>query len=114
MAFERSNRYLLDAGLSRHLTPDGKFSLHILSCTEPPLGAALIFETSELLINGLSYFDLPRMGRDGVLEMGPSLGDRGGSIGNKRGRKVVYTVGEALCPDAIERSRQEAGFEDEM
>ena len=28
------------------LTPDGKFSLRILSCTEPPLGAAPNFETS--------------------------------------------------------------------
>lgn len=92
------------------LTPDGKFSLRILSCTEPPLGAAPNFETSELLINGVSYFDFPRMGRTGALEMAPSL--RGASIG-KRGRKVIYTVGEALCPDAIERSRQEAGFEDE-
>ena len=95
------------------LTPDGKFSLRMLSCSEPPLGAAPNFETSELLINGLSYFDLPRIGRAGALEMGPSLRDRGGSIGIKRGRKVVYTVGEALCPDAIERSRQEARFEDD-
>ena len=95
------------------LTPDGKFSFRMLSCTEPPLGAAPNFETSELLINGVSYFDLPRMEQTGALEMGPSLRDHGGSIGNKRGRKVIYTVGEALCPDAIERSRQEAGFEDE-
>ena len=95
------------------LTPDGKFSLRMLSCTEPPLGASPNFETSELLINGVSYFDLPRMGRTGALEMGPSLRDSGGSVANKRGKRVVYTVGEALCPDAIERSRQETGFEDE-
>ena len=95
------------------LTPDGKFSLRILSCTEPPLGAGPNFETSELLINGVSYFDLPRMGRTGALEMGASLRDCAGSGTNKRGRKLIYTVGEALCPDAIEISRQEAGFEDE-
>ena len=106
---------LKGAGVVDHtvLTPDGKFSLRMLSCTEPPLGAAPNFETSELLINGVSYFDLPRMGRDGALKIAPSLRELGGSVGTKSKRKIIYTVGEALCPDAIERSRQEAGFEDE-
>lgn len=107
---------LKGAGVVDHtvLTPDGKFSLRMLSCTEPPLGAAPNFETSELLINGVSYFDLPHMGRDGALKIAPSLREVGGSsVGTKIKRKIIYTVGEALCPDAIERSRQEAGFEDE-
>ena len=107
---------LRGAGVVDHtvLTPDGKFSLRALSCTEPPLGAAPNFETSELLIDGVSYFDLPRMGRDGALKITPSLRKLGGSsVGTKSKRKIIYTVGEALCPDAIERSRQEAGFEDE-
>jgi hypothetical protein len=96
------------------LTPDGKFSLRVLSCTEPPLGAAPNFETSELLIDGVSYYDLPRMGRSGTLEMPPPVrADRGRLVNSKSGRKVIYTVGEALCPDAVERSRQESGFEDE-
>ena len=108
---------LRGAGVVDHtvLTPDGKFSLRMLSCTEPPLGASPNFETSELLINGVSYFDLPRMGRDGALKIAPSLREVGGlSVGTKSKRRIIYTVGEALCPDAIERSRQEAGFEDEM
>ena len=118
MSYDRIMVYsitLKGAGVVDHtvLTPDGKFSLRMLSCTEPPLGAAPNFETSELLINGVSYFDLPRMGRDGALKIAPSLRELGGSVGTKSKRKIIYTVGEALCPDAIERSRQEAGFEDE-
>ena len=119
MSYDRIMVYsitLKGAGVVDHtvLTPDGKFSLRLLCCTEPPLGAAPNFETSELLINGVSYFDLPRMGRDGALKVAPSLRELGGSsVGTKSKRKIIYTVGEALCPDAIERSRQEAGFEDE-
>mmetsp|Transcript_10353 Transcript_10353/g.15902 ORF Transcript_10353/g.15902 Transcript_10353/m.15902 type:complete len:258 (+) Transcript_10353:77-850(+) len=82
------------------LTP--QFSLRLLSCIDNPLGAAIGFQTSELIVNGVSCYDLPTMASDGVL-----VQPRGRPIldHRKKSRKSFQTVGEILCPEIIEMSQ---------
>lgn len=85
------------------LTP--RFSLRVLSCTEAPLGASEDFRTSELLVNGVSCYDLPTMGRHGILVQRRS---RPAVDHQQEGRKSFKTIGEILCPEAMNMSRNES------